>query len=182
MLLEAAEPLLRSGNLKLDIVGDGPLMPTLREHIARERLSQNVTLHGWIPHSTVQNVMSRSHIFTFPSVREFGGGAVLEAMALGVVPVIVDYAGPSELVNDLTGIKIPLGTREQIISQLRIELINLVESPAKIAAMARACRERVSAEFTWSSKAVRVLEIYSAVCHPKIDSGAHSASSALGTE
>ncbi len=81
MLLEAASPLLRSGEVHLDIAGDGPLMPVLREAIERERLSGAVTVHGWVPHHQVQDVLCSSHLLALPSVREFGGGVVLEAMS-----------------------------------------------------------------------------------------------------
>lgn len=159
MLVEAALPLLRSGKLTLDVVGDGPLTPRLKE------LTEGVpgvTLHGWVEHEKVQDVLSHAHVFGFPSIREFGGGAVLEAMALGVVPMIVDYAGPAELVTPETGIKIPLGNREEIIERLRGELEALTVDGARqrLATMAAAGRARVMSHFTWAAKAQQVLQIH----------------------
>ena len=44
LLLEAAMPLLKSGRLTLDIVGDGPQMPHLRGMVQREGVQNAVTL------------------------------------------------------------------------------------------------------------------------------------------
>jgi glycosyltransferase involved in cell wall biosynthesis len=160
MLLEAAAPLMREGRLFLDILGDGPLLPQLQEFARRERLSDAVTFHGWVEHTALQERMCRSQIFTFPSIREFGGGAVLEAMALGIVPVIVDYAGPAELVTAETGFKIPMGKRDAIVQCLRDRLQRLVADPSGLQAMSLAARSRVSELFTWTRKARQVAEVY----------------------
>src|SRR5690606_11880261 len=96
MLIEASEALLRAGRLKLDMIGDGPILPELRALVDQRGLSEAVAFHGWVPHSNIEKIAGQSTIFAFPSIREFGGGAVLEAMAMGLVPVVVDYAGPSE--------------------------------------------------------------------------------------
>ena len=129
MLLEALEPLLRDGSIQLDILGDGPMMPALRDFVAAKKLDAAVTLHGWVDHRSLQDIMVRSQLLTFPSIREFGGGVVLEAMALGLVPVIVGYGGPGELVNDENGIKIPIGQRHEIIVNFRQAVSTLCREP-----------------------------------------------------
>ena len=160
MLLEAAAPLLRAGKLKLDIIGDGPLMPFLKETILNERLDNYVTLHGWVEHTRLQKVMCRSQIFSFPSIREFGGGVVLEAMALGLVPVVIDYAGPGELVTKEVGYKIPIGDRSEVVSALRHKLNDITNNPQNLMLLGEAARVRVRNYFTWEVKAKQVHAIY----------------------
>lgn len=167
MLIEAAEPFLRDGTMVLDVLGDGPLMPALKDMIAQKGLTQSVTLHGWIDHREVQSLLSQSQLLTFPSVREFGGGVVLEAMALGVVPVIADYAGPGELVTADTGVKVPMGTRAEVIAGFRAALSRLIAAPATIPALATAALKRVEDHFTWDRKARQIGAVYEWVLDPK---------------
>ena len=129
-LIEAAVPLLKARRLHIDVMGDGPLMARLREIVEQEGLADSVSLHGWVQHSALQDLMCQSQLLAFPSIREFGGGVVLEAMALGLVPLIVDYAGPSELVTGHTGFKVPLGSREKIVAEFRQRLIQISDDRA----------------------------------------------------
>jgi glycosyltransferase involved in cell wall biosynthesis len=160
MLLEAAAPLLRENKLLLDIFGDGPMMPALQDYVQREQLTDHVKFHGWIEHEALQDFMRCNQIFAFPSIREFGGGVVLEAMALGLVPLIVDYAGPAELVTAETGVKVPLGSRDEIIAAFRSKLSEMSDDPKPLVAMARNGIERVRSFFTWEKKADQLLSIY----------------------
>ncbi len=160
MLLEAAAPLIRENRLHIDILGDGPLMPRLREIIEQQGLSHGVTLHGWVPHAALQDLMVRSQVFAFPSIREFGGGVVLEAMALGLVPLIVDYAGPAELVTEGTGFKVPIGQREAIIAAFGSRLADIADNPARLQQIGCAARARVMELYTWPVKARQVEQIY----------------------
>ncbi len=169
MLLAAATTLLREGRLHLDILGDGPLLQTLQSMIDKEGLGSAVTLHGWVAHSELQEIMCRSHVFAFPSIREFGGGAVLEAMALGLVPIVVDYAGPGELVNFNTGFKLPIGGRETIISSLSDTLRMLADDHQCLEPMKLAARNRVHSLFTWADKARQVREVYDWVLGLRVD-------------
>ena len=160
MLLEAVAPLVRNGQLKLDIIGDGPLMPDLRAFARDHGLGDGVFFHGWIAHEKLQPIMREARLLLFPSIREFGGGVVLEAMALGIVPVVVDYAGPGELVNDAVGFKIPMGGRSSIIAKLRDIVSTILGDEQQLKAKSAAARARVHDYFSWEVKARQVLEIY----------------------
>lgn len=160
MLLEACAPLLKAGKVQLDIIGDGPELERLRSLVTELEVESNVELPGWIDHQEVQDRLVRSEVFGFPSVREFGGGVVLEAMALGLVPVILDYAGPSELVTPSTGYKVPMGTRDRVISDFREVLGKLSEDRESLRPLGERARQRVLAHFTWDAKARQTREVY----------------------
>lgn len=160
ILLEAAAPLLKEGRLTLDMIGDGPLLESLKAQVARDGTGKAVNFHGLLPHTDVQSVVAATHILAFPSIREFGGGVVLEAMALGVVPVVVDYAGPGELVTDATGYKIPISDRAGIVTALRAQLMELARDRTGLALRADAARTHVQQAFTWPAKAQQVARVY----------------------
>jgi glycosyltransferase involved in cell wall biosynthesis len=161
LLLDAALPLLSAGTMTLEVVGDGPLMETLRTRVAAEGLERAVTIHGQLPHVQVASVLGRSHILAFPSIREFGGGVVLEAMAMGVVPVVADYAGPAELVDGASGYKLPLGSGpDDLRDALRARLAALALDRSGLPGMARAGRKRVRDDFTWSAKARQIASVW----------------------
>jgi glycosyltransferase involved in cell wall biosynthesis len=160
IVLEAAAPLLYSGQALLDIVGDGPEAEVLREGAVRRNIADKVRFHGWLPHEEALRHMADAHILAFPSIREFGGAVVIEAMALGAVPVVIDYAGPSEIVTERTGFRIPLGARSELVERYRAVFDRLLAEPDTLAAMAAAGRTRVEAYYTWQRKAEQTMEVY----------------------
>ena len=160
MALEAAAPLLADGRMRLDFVGDGPMADALRRQAAALGVAGAVVFHGRLPHERVQDVAAGCHVLTFPSIREFGGGVVLEAMALGVVPVVVNYAGPGELVTARTGIALPLGPRDRIVADLRATLERLAGDRTALGPMAEAGRETAMGLFTWQAKAEQIAQVY----------------------
>lgn len=169
MALEAAAPLVREGRVVLDLIGDGPEMPRLREFVAREKLEAGVKLDGWVEHGKVHQRLCESDVFLFPSIREFGGAVVVEAMALGLVPIVVNYGGPAETVTDSTGFRVPLGTRAEIINGLREVLSRLAADPSALAAMSQRAQKHALSHFTWSAKANQVLEVYRWVLRQRAD-------------
>ena len=136
------------------------MLESLKEEVWDNGVQDAVTFHGWVPHKAVQNIIAKSTLFLFPSIREFGGGAVLEAMALGVPPLIVDYAGPGELVDHDTGFKVPLGTKGAIVAALLERLEFLATQPGLLKVSGSRARHYVQTSFTWALKADQMLQIY----------------------
>ncbi|QXQ08100.1 glycosyltransferase family 4 protein [Sphingosinicellaceae bacterium] len=160
VLIRAAEPLLRSGKLHLDIIGDGPERDSLAAQVAGLGLESQVTLHGNIEHRSVQDILSECDFLACPSVREFGGGVVLEAMALGVVPIVADYGGQTELLDDQCGIRIPFTDVASLECGFREALDGLARDPARLDAMGVLARQRIADHFTWERKAAKILKLY----------------------
>jgi len=160
MLLEAAAPLLRERKLFLDIIGDGPEGERLRNQAVQLELGESVEFSGWVDHEALSRRLERADVLGFPSIREFGGGVVLEAMALGLVPVVVAYGGPKDLVTDGSGILLPLGSRAEIVAALREALSRLEADRELTGRLGAAAKDRVRRYFTWDRKAAHTLEVY----------------------
>jgi glycosyltransferase involved in cell wall biosynthesis len=160
MLIDAAAPLCKAGALVVEIIGDGPQRPELEQQIARLGVGESVRLLGQVRHEEVQHRLIDADVLAFPSVREFGGGVVLEAMAVGLVPIVCDYGGPAELVTEKTGIKVPMGDRQQIVDRFRQVLSELIAKPERIEEMSQQAIRRAHETFTWSAKAQQTLAVY----------------------
>lgn len=160
MAIEALAPALRSRRLNLAIVGDGPERPELEALADRLGVAHAVVFAGRVPPEQTAQYYAAAELLVFPSVREFGGGVVLEAMAMGVVPVVVDNGGPGELVTPGCGIKVPLASREQLVTSLAAAVERLVAEPERRCALAAAARRRVETLFTWQRKATQMDEVY----------------------
>lgn len=160
MLIRAASPLLKAGQLRLDLIGDGPMLADLKELARAEQVEEAITFHGWLKHADVAQVMKGCDFLAFPSIREFGGGVVLEAMALGLPPLVVDYAGPGELVTPEWGFKVPINAPDRLIADFRAALGQIVRDPSVLVERGTAAQARVAAKFLWSCKAEQMLDVY----------------------
>ena len=128
--------------------------------IARLGVAPGVHFHGWVPHPEVQNIVRACDFLALPSVREFGGGVVVEAMALGVAPIVADYGGPSELVDGKTGIRVAFANRQTLVDGLKRTIGESVRKPGILDELGAAAREKASEQFTWQAKASQVVAIY----------------------
>lgn len=135
-------------------------MPKLKALVEREGVSGGVELAGTIEHTRIQERLANADVFVFPSIREFGGGVVLESMAVGLVPIVVNYGGPSELVTASTGYTVPIGSRSEIVMHFREALSRLTADPSGLIEIGQRARNRALSLFTWDAKARQTLEVY----------------------
>jgi len=163
MLLGAASEFLKARKLELHVIGDGPQRELLESMVNNLSIRESVHFHGWVPHASVQKVLSDCDFMALPSVREFGGGVVVEAMALGVTPIVADYAGPSELVDDDTGIRVKFTDKASLIAGLRQTIDGIIRAPEILDRLGAAAREKVHEKLTWEAKADQILSVYHAV-------------------
>ena len=160
IVIEAGAPFLRSGELTLDVFGDGQEMKAIEAQCSELGVCDAVRLHGWVNHTELHKSLYECNILSFPSIREFGGGVVLEAMAMGLVPIVANYAGPGELVSDETGFRLPISNRDGLVESLREVLESVIHNPEQLIPMRQAGLDKIEQHFTWDKKAQKVLDVY----------------------
>jgi glycosyltransferase involved in cell wall biosynthesis len=143
----------------LTIVGDGSERQVLEEQVERFNLKDRVRFTGWVAQEETSSYYKNSDIFCFPSVREFGGAVVLEAMANGLPCIVVDNGGIGEYVTEATGFKINPLSREFVVQELKKYIEQLAQNPDMRQNMSLKAIERAK-EFTWDVKAQKIVEVY----------------------
>lgn len=161
----ASSPILR--RCKLHVAGDGPELPNLQKLAAQLDISPQIVWLGQLTQSKLATEMHAAQCFVFPSLREFGGAVVLEAMACGLPCIIADYGGPAELLDSSCGILIPLAPEEQFVPSLRQAMESLVQSAEKCQTFAANAARKVRSQFTWQAKAEKIIQIYQQVISKK---------------
>ncbi|MGC1307191.1 MAG: glycosyltransferase family 4 protein [Phormidesmis sp.] len=164
MLIEAIDRLAPpiQARVQLSIVGDGSEKSALEQQVKQLNLADKIAFKGWVAQRETLAYYKTSDIFCFPSIREFGGAVVLEAMGNGLPCVVVNNGGIGEYVTAETGFRIDPKSREFVVQKLSECIEQLVENPALRQQMSREAIQRAKA-FTWQAKAAKVAELYGKV-------------------
>jgi glycosyltransferase involved in cell wall biosynthesis len=125
LALRGAASLLRARDARFTIVGDGPERASLEQLTRSLGIEKAVSFSGWLRHEEVLQRLGEADVLVFPSVREFGGGVVFEALAMGAVPVVADFGGPGDIVRPEIGFKVPLTNEDHVVLQIEKILSNL---------------------------------------------------------
>jgi glycosyltransferase involved in cell wall biosynthesis len=153
-LLEA----LRDFDLKgfeVDVVGDGPYLPTLMQMASELRLP--VKFWGWLDNDSdeLRQLYESSSIFVMPSEAESFGVVLLEAMASGQAIVTCAGTGAAEAIGQ-DALLVPPRRPDC----LRAALERLISDRELRLSLAQRARARVEREFGWRSIAKRYVEVY----------------------
>jgi glycosyltransferase involved in cell wall biosynthesis len=130
-------------SLRALIVGEGPLRQEVELQVHRLGLERRVTLLGM--RQDVPEWLAGLDALVFCSEREGCSLAMLEAMAMGVPVVATQVGGTLEVIeSEVSGLLVP-PRQPQALADRIVELLN---SPAKAAAIRTAARQRVEQHFS----------------------------------
>jgi glycosyltransferase involved in cell wall biosynthesis len=93
LLGEVVTAVRRKPRLRVEIIGDGPERRRLQRLISDLGLQKTVTLHGYLPNDTRDNLLARAWLTTSTSIGEGWGCSVIEAAAWGVPCVALRVPG-----------------------------------------------------------------------------------------
>lgn len=109
---------------KLAMIGDGPLMESVKLEIKKEKLENNIKLFGYLFDGPKKyKIFSQSKIVLHPALYDSGGMAAAEAMAFGLPGISFDLEAlktyyPSGM------IKVPIGDNNKFAKQIIYLLTN----------------------------------------------------------
>ena len=175
ILIEAVsrlEPRVRE-KVYLTIVGDGQEKNSLEAQVRELNLVEKVKFVGWVNQEETLEYYQQADIFSFPSIREFGGAVVLEAMACGLPCIVPNNGGIGEYVTEETGFKIEPNSREYVTQEFTNKIKILVEDDKLRESMSAKGIERAR-EFEWENKARKIVDIYEKMLREKgVGASAH---------
>lgn len=159
LAMRGVAPLLRRGAARFTVVGDGPEQPAL-EALARSLgIAEHVSFLGWREHHVTMDRLRGSDVLVFPSVREFGGGVVFEALAVGVIPVVADFGGPGDIVHDDVGYRVSLTTEDDVVRQIQQALEQLATDRKRLEELRARGMAYARESLSWDGKARIVTDI-----------------------
>ncbi len=145
------------------------------EKLKAESSRRVIWLSQFMPQKDLISLYSQAALFVCPSIYEPFGIINLEAMACGI-PVVASRVGgiPEAVTHGETGLLVPVEQMgvapfepldaEKFAIDLAAAINQLMQDPARRAAMGAAARRRVEEVFSWEAVAQRTAELYREVC------------------
>jgi glycosyltransferase involved in cell wall biosynthesis len=151
----------RHSDLRLVIVGDGPLRGELERDMRERGLARSAVFTGWLPHEEVAAVIRRFDVALAPYPRPkhdfyFSPLKLFEYMACGVPVVAARLGQIEEVVRDgETGLLYPPDEPEALTTACD----RLLTTPNLRHRLGSAAAKEVHGRYTWDHNAERVVEL-----------------------
>ena len=163
-LVKALKEVLDSHNeVKLIIVGSGPLETEIKNLIFELELEDNIQIINNIPDNELLEIYNLSDLFVLPSIIDSQGNTeglgvvLLEAMACKLPVIGSDIGGIPDIIQDnLTGRLV----QQKDTEGLSKAIIDLIENEDIRKSMALNGYEMVKRHFSWEQIAKDYIEIY----------------------
>lgn len=160
------EVVARGVNVRLVILGEGPLEAQLKKRVLRLGLERQVSFPGKLPGlEDVFDLIRGADALIHPALNEAFGQVVLESLALGRQVLCLDWQGPGMIVTEDCGVKIPPGSRDVVVRGFADAICDLAGRRAKWGEIQDAAVARAG-EFTWERVAGEVARAYEVAAMP----------------
>jgi glycosyltransferase involved in cell wall biosynthesis len=144
------------GNAQLIMLGDGPLMPVVKQKIAEFGLQNNVTLTGFMFDGEEKyKLFSQSKVVVHPSFYDSGGMAAAEIMAFGL-PCVGFNLKAYESYYPVGMLKAEIGN----IDQFAEDIMKLLENKKLWHDIGNKAEEIIHEKYSWDKRA---REVYNAI-------------------
>jgi len=139
-------------NYQLTVIGSGPEEKRIKNALVLLNLSNKVKFIKETTRNEVLTALSKSDIYLFPSLREGGSWALMEAMAVGLPVICLNWSGMEIITDDASAIRLPVTNPQQMPKDLASAICKLIDNPSLRNEMGMHGRERIKNVFNWDAK------------------------------
>jgi len=157
-LITAFKELLKERkNIKLLLVGEGPLEKQTRTLVRKLKVGEHVIFVGRAENEELSQYYSAADIFVMSSAYENFSNAILEAMSCEL-PIVATKVGgiPMQVKDGENGFLV----KSDNIKQFKKAIITLLDNNSLSIEMGKRNRELVKKRYSWSTSAKKLKEIY----------------------
>ncbi len=164
-LLQATHQLGNTPNLHLVLIGRDMNKGRLQKLLENSPMSDRIHVTGW--RNDVLSILSACDVFILPSI---GGEAItkslIEAMSMGVAPIITNISGNKELViNEVNGLVVPSKSPLALTTAME----HLYNHPEEVKIYSVKAKEHIAKEFHIDRTVKEIMELFESlagtVCH-----------------
>lgn len=156
-----AEASKTNKDIRLVMLGEGPMEPELKSAVMRDNISGQVKFVSWLPRKQTITLMNEADVLLFPSV-EGAGMVVLEALALGKPVVCLDFGGPGEFVDETCGIRVEVEEYRSMVNKIAFALTKLAADTSLRRKLGEGAKLR-SKSFHWQNKEKIINNLYKSI-------------------
>lgn len=151
-------------DLRVVLIGDGPIKEALQDLAIELGIADRVTFTGKLPFEEVAVHLKAANLFGFASVTETQGLVTMEAMAAGLPVVAVDASGTRDIVDDgKQGFLVPNDA-----DALAASINELIESPEKMRRLSNNALDKAKT-FEVDYLTERLVDVYEQAIQDKRD-------------
>lgn len=152
--IRALSLLPQTVDYRYTIIGSGPQRAIIEKEAEMLGIFDKVEIISELPRTEVLKKLEEGDVYLFPSLREGGSWALMEAMVIGLPVICLDWAGMKCTVDDKCAIKLPVTSPKQMPIDMKNAIVKLINNPDLRTQMGEAGRERIRSVFNWNSKGV----------------------------
>lgn len=139
---------------RLAMIGDGPLMPQVKEQITKLGLKKNVDLLGYLfDGDRKYKVFASSQIVVHPAFFDSGGMASAEAMAFGI-PAVGFNLPAYDSYYPRGMVKVPVGD----LNAFAAAIVDLLDHPQRRNILGKRAGKFIYQSYSWDYRAQEILQ------------------------
>lgn len=156
-IINAAGLIKNSIDFRIDLLGEGPEANGIKNDIAEKSLSDRITVSPLMPHDDFVASLNNYDVYLSASLSDSTSVALLEAMTVGLFPVVSNIEGNQEWIEDgVNGVLFDPGSAISLAAAIT-KAANMRD---RCGAIAKANRDRIGREAIWQDNMNRAKKLF----------------------